>query len=116
METAESWPKVGCVSYYRVSTDRQGKSGLGLEAPWSTVTDYPNGGDWTLPNEFVEVVSGKRADRPELAKALDSCRREKATLIIAKLDRLAGNVVFIARDLPDVNRSMPHIMFLHGGT
>ena len=56
------------------------------------------------------MESGKRADRPELAKALDPCRRKKASLVIAKLDRLAGKVVFIAHDLPDANRSMPHIM------
>ncbi len=111
----------GFVAYYRVSTDRQGKSGLGLDAQRATVTDYLNGGDWTLVDEFVEVESGKRADRPELAKALDLARRKKATLVIAKLDRLARNVAFIANlmeagvdfvacDLPDANRLTLHIM------
>ncbi len=111
----------GFVAYYRVSTDRQGKSGLGLEAQRATVADYLNGGDWTLLDEFVEVESGKRADRPELAKALNLARRKKATLVIAKLDRLARNVAFIANlmeagvdfvacDLPDANRLTLHIM------
>ena len=59
------------VSYCRVSTDRQGKSGLGLEAQKKAVADYLNGGSWELVGEFVEVESGKRADRPELAKAID---------------------------------------------
>jgi DNA invertase Pin-like site-specific DNA recombinase len=58
------------VSYLRVSTDRQGQSGLGLEAQRKAVTDYLNGGDWTLAAEFVEVESGRNADRPKLAEAL----------------------------------------------
>ena len=109
------------VAYFRVSTDRQGKSGLGLDAQRATVADYLNGGDWTLVEEFVEVESGKRNDRPELAKALDLCRRKKATLVIAKLDRLARNVHFIsglmdagvefvACDIPEANRLTLHIM------
>jgi len=52
------------VAYYRVSTDRQGKSGLGLDAQREAVTSYLNGGSWQLVQEFVEVESGKRADRP----------------------------------------------------
>ena len=85
------------VAYYRVSTDRQGQSGLGLEAHRTAVDNYLNGG--TLLDTFTEVESGRRNDRPELAKALDLCRRRKATLVIAKLDRLARNVAFIANDI-----------------
>ena len=84
------------VAYYRVSTDRQGRSGLGLEAERSAVANYLDGGNWTLLDTFTEVESGRRNDRPELGKALDPCRRRKATLVIAKLDRLARNVAFIA--------------------
>ncbi|MEQ9639923.1 MAG: recombinase family protein [Alphaproteobacteria bacterium] len=109
------------VSYIRVSTDRQGRSGLGLDAQRRAVDEYLNGGDWKLVGEFVEVESGKRNDRPELAKALELCRREKATLVIAKLDRLARNVAFIANlmesgiefiacDMPQANRLTLHIM------
>jgi DNA invertase Pin-like site-specific DNA recombinase len=85
------------VSYLRVSTDRQGESGLGLEAQRKAVADYLNGGQWTLAAEFVEVESGKRSDnRPELTGALAACRKLKAKLVIAKLDRLSRNVAFIA--------------------
>jgi Resolvase, N terminal domain len=72
-----------------VSTERQGSSGLGLEAQQKAVRDYLNGGAWELVGEFVEVESGKRADRPDLAKALEACKRHKARLVIAKLDRLS---------------------------
>ena len=110
-----------CVAYIRVSTDRQGRSGLGLDAQRSAVADYLNGGNWTLLDTFTEVESGRRNDRPELAKALDLCRRRKATLVIAKLDRLARNVAFIANlmdadvdvvavDMPEANRFTLHIM------
>jgi DNA invertase Pin-like site-specific DNA recombinase len=84
------------VAYYRVSTDRQGRSGLGLEAQQKAVRDYLNGGDWKIAAEFVEVESGKRADRPELGKALEACRKHRAKLVIAKLDRLSRNLAFIA--------------------
>ncbi|MGA9893103.1 MAG: recombinase family protein [Xanthobacteraceae bacterium] len=84
------------VAYYRVSTDRQGRSGLGLEAQQKTVRDYLNGGAWELVGEFVEVESGKYADRPELTRALEACRKQKARLVIAKLDRLSRNLAFIA--------------------
>ena len=78
------------------STARQGASGLGLEAQRAAVAGYLNGDDWTLVREVVEIESGKRNDRPALAEALRLCRRQRATLVIAKLDRLARNVVFIA--------------------
>lgn len=109
------------VAYYRVSTDRQGQSGLGLDAQRKAVADYLNGGKWKLAGEFTEVESGKRCDRPQLAAALALCRREKATLIVAKLDRLARNVHFIsglmesgadfiAVDMPHANRLTIHIL------
>jgi DNA invertase Pin-like site-specific DNA recombinase len=109
------------VSYLRVSTQRQGKSGLGLEAQRDAVAGYLNGGQWTLVSEIVEVESGKRSDRPELAKALSLCRLHRAVLLVAKLDRLARNVAFIsalmesgvkfvAVDLPQANELTVHIM------
>ena len=84
------------VAYYRVSTDEQGRSGLGLEAQRKAVLDYLNGGPWEMLAEFTEVESGRKSDRPELEKALKLCKRKKATLVIAKLDRLARNVHFIS--------------------
>ena len=84
------------VSYLRVSTARQGTSGLGLEAQRASVAGFLNGGDWTLVQEILEVESGKRNDRPALATALKLCRKHRATLVIAKLDRLARNVALIS--------------------
>ena len=84
------------VAYFRVSTDRQGKSGLGPEAQREAVMNYLDGGRWTLIKEFTEVESGKRNGRPELVKALAACKRQKAKLVIAKLDRLGRNLAFIA--------------------
>jgi DNA invertase Pin-like site-specific DNA recombinase len=109
------------VAYYRVSTERQGRSGLGLEAQQKAVRDHLNGGDWNLVREFTEVESGKRSDRPKLAEALKTCRVRGATLIIAKLDRLARNVHFVsglmesgveftAVDFPQANRLTVHIL------
>jgi DNA invertase Pin-like site-specific DNA recombinase len=83
------------ISYLRVSTDRQGKSGLGLEAQRAAVTDFLNGGRWKLVKEFVEVESGKRADRPQLDAALKACRLHGAKLVIAKMDRLSRNAHFL---------------------
>jgi DNA invertase Pin-like site-specific DNA recombinase len=74
------------IAYYRVSTVRQGDSGLGLDAQRKLVNDYLNGGNWTLAAEFTEVESGKRSDRPQLAAALSMCKRLKAKLIVAKLE------------------------------
>jgi DNA invertase Pin-like site-specific DNA recombinase len=109
------------VSYLRVSTARQGASGLGLEAQRAAVTGYLNGGDWTLVQEVVEVESGKRIDRPGLGDAIRLCRKHRATLVIAKLDRLARNVAFISKlmesgvefvavDMPQANRFVVHIL------
>ena len=104
------------VSYLRVSTKRQGESGLGLEAQRKSVEDFLNGGSWQLVEEFVEVESGKRDDnRPALARAFEACRAYNAKLVIAKLDRLSrdahfllglqkAGVEFIAADNPHANR------------
>ena len=89
------------IAYYRVSTERQGKSGLGLDAQRTAVMGYLNGGGWRLLGEFTEVETGKGrnalARRPQLRAALEACRKQKATLLIAKLDRLARNVHFVFR-------------------
>lgn len=87
------------VSYLRVSTAQQGRSGLGVEAQREAVATYLNGGKWTLVAEFVEVESGKRADRPKLAKALTLCRAHRAALVVAKVDRLARSQGFLSRIL-----------------
>jgi DNA invertase Pin-like site-specific DNA recombinase len=84
------------VAYYRVSTGRQGRSGLGLEAQREAVRHYLASVGGALVAEHTEVETGRRNDRPELAKALVICRRQKAKLLIAKLDRLSRNVAFIA--------------------
>jgi len=109
------------VAYYRVSTQRQGRSGLGLEAQQEAVRNHLNGGEWKILAEVTEVESGKRKDRPKLAEALAACRVHGAKLIIAKLDRLARNVAFVsalmeagvefeAVDFPQANRLTIHIL------
>ncbi|HLY88416.1 MAG TPA: recombinase family protein [Acetobacteraceae bacterium] len=109
------------VAYYRVSTEKQGASGLGLEAQREAVMRHLNGGQWELIGTFTEVESGKRNDRPELAAALELCQATGATLVIAKLDRLARNVAFVsnlmetgvefvAADFPQANRLTVHIL------
>jgi DNA invertase Pin-like site-specific DNA recombinase len=111
------------VSYLRVSTKRQGESGLGLEAQREAVAVWLNGGDWTLVEEHVEVESGRRNDRPELEKAFAACRAYNAKLVIAKLDRLSrdahfllglqkAGVEFIAVDMPHANRLTVGVMAL----
>jgi len=80
-----------------ISTARQGRSGLGLEAQQRAVRDYLNGGSWKLAGEFTEVESGKRSDRPELDKALATCRLHRAKLVVAKVDRLTRSVAFLSR-------------------
>jgi DNA invertase Pin-like site-specific DNA recombinase len=109
------------VSYLRVSTARQGRSGLGLEAQRKAVEDFLNGGNWRLVKEFVEVESGKKADRPELMRAIQACRVFGAKLVIAKLDRLSrdahfllglekAGIDFVAADMPTANRLTVGIM------
>lgn len=109
------------VAYYRVSTARQGRSGLGLEAQREAVRTFLNGGNWTLSAEHTEVESGKLDSRPELAKALNACRLTGATLVIAKLDRLSrdaafllnlekAGVEFVAADMPNANRLTVRLM------
>jgi len=109
------------VAYYRVSTARQGQSGLGLEAQQEAVRGYLSATGSALVAEVIEIESGKRADRPKLAEALRLCRLHGATLIIAKLDRLARNVAFVSRlmesgadfvavDFPQANRLTIHIL------
>jgi DNA invertase Pin-like site-specific DNA recombinase len=103
------------VAYYRVSSVKQGNSGLGLEAQRQSVSHYLNGGNWKLAAEFTEVESGKKNDRAALAKALAACRMHNATLIIAKLDRLARNAAFLLTVVEGTGRrgvvfcDLPHI-------
>lgn len=109
------------VAYYRVSTKRQGASGLGLDAQREAVGRFTASDNCELLAEFVEVESGKRKDRPEMDKALKHCRHTGAVLLIAKLDRLARNVAFVsalmeagtefvACDNPHANRLTVHIL------
>lgn len=109
------------VAYYRVSTDRQGRSGLGLEAQRAAVLSYLDGGNWKMAAEFTEIESGKHAHRPQLAAALAACKKHKAKLVIAKLDRLSRNLAFIATvmdsgvefiavDNPHANKLTVHIL------
>lgn len=108
------------VTYLRVSTDRQGRSGLGLEAQRKAVADHV-AGKGEIASEYVEVESGKKNDRPQLERALREAKRIGAVLLIAKLDRLARNVAFIANlleagveiaaaDMPEANRFLLHVM------
>lgn len=85
------------VAYLRVSTPRQGEQGLGMDAQRAAVGAFAKQASATILATYVEVESGKRSDRPELAKALAAAKKAKATLLIAKLDRLARNVLFIAK-------------------
>jgi DNA invertase Pin-like site-specific DNA recombinase len=109
------------VAYYRVSTKRQGESGLGLDAQKRAVADFLNGGSWNLIGEFEEVESGRRSDRPALSIAIEKCKLTGAKLLIAKLDRLSRDVHFLtglekegvdflACDMPTANKLTVHIM------
>jgi DNA invertase Pin-like site-specific DNA recombinase len=108
------------IAYYRVSTDRQGASGLGLDAQRQAVARYIGTGQ--LLTEYTEIESGKQhSNRPQLLAALQECRKRRATLVIAKLDRLGRNVAFISAlmesgaefvccDNPHANRLMLHML------
>ena len=109
------------VAYYRVSTRKQGESGLGLEAQQLCVGDFARYGQHAVIAAYQEIETGKRSDRPELARAIAHARRAKATLVIAKLDRLARNVHFLSGlmesriefvccDNPHANRLTLHIL------
>ena len=107
------------VAYYRVSTDRQGRSGLGLEAQREAVQRYASSGRQII-GSFTEVESGKGEDRPQIKAAIDACRETGATLLIAKLDRLSrdvhfisglmkSDVKFVAVDMPDADPFRLHL-------
>ncbi|HEY1978217.1 MAG TPA: recombinase family protein [Candidatus Baltobacteraceae bacterium] len=109
------------VSYIRVSTQRQGTSGLGLEAQRAAVEQFCTQHGYQLLSEFQEVESGRKSDRPILRQALAYAKAKKAVLLIAKLDRLARNVAFIANlmeagvefracDLPEASKFILHVM------
>lgn len=103
------------IAYYRVSTAKQGLSGLGLEAQQKAVESFINNSDSRLLKEFTEIESGRKSDRIQLAEALAACELHQATLVIAKLDRLARNATFLLNlqdsgvdfvccDMPNANR------------
>ncbi len=109
------------VSYLRVSTQKQGASGIGLEAQRAAIAQFLNGGNWSIAAEFVEVESGKNNDRAKLADAIKACRVYGAKLLIAKLDRLSrdahfllglqkADVRFVAADMPEANELTIGIM------
>lgn len=84
------------ITYYRVSTKRQGQSGLGLDSQRSIVSDYINKNGGEVLNSYTEIESGKNDSRPELLSAIEQCKKSGATLLVAKLDRLARSVYFIS--------------------
>jgi len=109
------------INYYRISTPKQGRSGLGLEAQRAAVEAFCASRGWLKLDEYKEQESGKRNDRPELVKALHHAKVSGSTLVIAKLDRLSRNVAFLAQlqeagvdfvaaDMPDANELTIHIM------
>ena len=111
----------GFIAYYRVSTDKQGKSGLGIEAQRAAVERYLNGGNWRIIAEFTEVESSKRSDRPQLDAALAAARARRVPVIVAKVDRFTRSVSFLSRlldagvdvrfaDLPQIEGAMGKFM------
>jgi DNA invertase Pin-like site-specific DNA recombinase len=113
------------VSYCRVSTGRQERSGLGIEAQQEAVRRYVSQTDSSIIAEYIETESGAKSDRPQLAKALAHCRRAKATLLIARLDRLSRSLSFVAQlldanveircaDMPEANRLLLQMLAVFG--
>ena len=113
--------KTEAVAYYRVSTERQGKTGLGLEAQQEAVKAFAKRNGFTIREEFIEIESGAKNKRPQLLQAFAVCRKRHAMLLIAKLDRLGRNMAFIsalmearvdfkAVDNPYANKLVLHIM------
>lgn len=109
------------ITYYRVSTERQGKSGLGLDAQQNAVHDFVRSHQIFLLDEFIEIESGKKNNRPMLQQALIACKQQNAILLIARLDRLARNVAFVsalmesgvefkAVDNPQAGKLIVHIL------
>jgi DNA invertase Pin-like site-specific DNA recombinase len=109
------------IAYFRVSTKRQGDSGLGLEGQRAAVEAFARQHEASIVATYTEVESGKRSDRPELTKAIAHAKRSKAVLVVAKLDRLSRNVAFlsaimesgiefVACDNPHANRLTLHIL------
>lgn len=109
------------ITYYRVSTERQGVSGLGLDAQRQAVREFVNANGFFLTGEYIEVESGRKQNRPVLLQALSECKREQATLLIARLDRLGRNVALISKlmeagvdfkavDNPYAGKLVVHIM------
>lgn len=109
------------VIYLRVSTKKQGIEGNGIAAQRQACLNHLNGGNWHLVGEYTEQESGRKNDRPELLKAIEHCAKENATLVVAKLDRLARNVYFVTRllesgidfvcaDMPHANKLTIHII------
>lgn len=108
------------IAYYRVSTVKQGASGLGLEAQREMVRKYLDGGAWNLLDEFTEIESGKKDDRPNLSKAIKLCQLKNAKLVVSKLDRLSrdlhfitslqkSGIKFVVAENPDMNELTVHI-------
>lgn len=113
------------ITYCRVSTGRQQQSGLGIEAQQEAIQRYAGQTDSTIIAEYVETESGAKSDRPQLAKALAHCRRAKATLLIARLDRLSRSLSFVAQlldanveircaDMPEANRLLLQMLAVFG--
>ena len=109
------------ITYYRVSTPRQGESGLGIDAQIKAVRDFARANDYTLEKEYMEVESGRNNSRPILKKALHQCKRKQVTLLVAKLDRMSRNVSFISHlmesgvdfkaiDVPGGEKFVVHIL------
>lgn len=109
------------ITYYRVSTARQGESGLGIDAQIKAVRDFAKANNYALEKEYVEIESGKNSNRPMLQKALHQCKRKRVTLLVAKLDRMSRNVSFISHlleagvdfkaiDVPSGEKFILHIL------